>query len=62
MINYFAAAEPHNLTRIESILLSYWDIGPGTIPFRKVTWDILKGENNAKNKDDGSDQKREKGK
>lgn len=39
---YFAGPEEFNLWLLSNILLSFWDLGPGLIPFRKKTFEVLK--------------------
>ena len=47
---YFAGPEPHNLEKSNppNILLSYYDIYLGKIPFRKKTWEIVKEQHESK--------------
>lgn len=48
---YIAAPEPHDLEITKQILLSFYDLEISTIPFRKKTWKIIKGEMNESKQD-----------
>ena len=39
---YFAGPGDHILKRTKTLLFSYYDIYISSIPFRKVTWKIIK--------------------
>lgn len=42
---YLASAEPKNLQLVEETLLSFYDLTMSNIPFRKITFKILKDAN-----------------